>query len=102
MWPLKANRVHLWDMPEFVRLKRDIPTAEATLAQCNFGSPFQKCTLMLAPLSAARALAQYLSAPICTCSAHAEHAIGARAALSAAYPPRMCHAIADFFEAATS
>ena len=85
-------------MPEFMRLKRNIPTAETTLAQCNYGSPFQKYTLMLAPRFAARALAQHLSAPTCSCTTHAERAIGARAAMSAAYPPRMCGAIADFID----
>ena len=77
-------------------------TAEAYLAQCNYGSPFQKYTLILASGSAARALVRHLSAPICSCAGHAEHAIGARAALSAAYPPRLCLAIAEFIEDATS
>ena len=58
-------------------------------------------TLILAPAHAARHLADHLSNYTCACEGHAEQAIGARSAEAAAYPPKLCQAMADFIEAAT-
>jgi hypothetical protein len=99
-WPLKADRVSLWDMPEFVALQNAIPTALTTLVQCAYGSPFQKYTSMMAPRADADHLEAFLSAPYCGCSAHAGHAVGHRSAEAAEYPLRLCAAMADYVEAA--
>ena len=101
-WPEKADRVSLFDMPAFPALTTDVETCSTTFAQCRFGSPFQKYTTLLAPLRARASLLATLAPPPCTCAAHAEHAIGVRAAAAAAYPPAMCDALADFIELATS
>ena len=100
-WAAKADRVSLWDMPEFTELCRDVPTASTTLPQCSFGSPFQKYTTFLGSAATANALTAYLSPPPCTCRSHADLAVGPRAAASAAYPPRLCKAIADVIEMTT-
>ena len=97
-WRAKAHHATLFDQPCIRALVAAWPTAHVNFAQCEFGSPFQKLTTVLASGGAAASLV--LLRRQCTHTSHASTALGDDSARAAVYPPALNSAFADVIERA--
>ena len=95
-WQAKAHHATLFDQPCMRALVAAWPTAHVNFAQCEFGSPFQKQTTVLASGDAAASLV-LLRRP-CTHASHEATALGEDSARAAVYPPALNWAFADVIE----
>ena len=97
-WREKAHHATLFDQPCIRALVAAWPTAHVNFAQCEFGSPFQKLTTVLASGGAAASLV--LLRRQCTHTSHTSTALGDDSARAAVYPPALNSAFADVIERA--
>ena len=97
-WRAKAQHATLFDQPCMRALVAAWPTAHVNFAQCEFGSPFQKLTTVLASGGAAASLV--LLRRQCTHTSHTSTALGDDSARAAVYPPALNSAFADVIERA--
>ena len=97
-WRAKAHHATLFDQPCIRALVAAWPTAHVNFAQCEFGSPFQKLTTVLASGGAAASLV--LLRRQCTHTSHTSTALGDDSARAAVYPPALNSAFADVIERA--
>ena len=97
-WRAKAHHATLFDQPCMRALVAAWPTAHVNFAQCEFGSPFQKLTTVLASGGAAASLV--LLRRQCTHTSHTSTALGDDSARAAVYPPALNSAFADVIERA--
>ena len=100
-WDAMAHRCLMWHMPSMVALADEHGAKEVTFAQCQFDSPYQKYTTLLACEAAVPLARRALAHAVCTCKSHAKVAKGrdefgdSLSAPAAEYPARLCDAFAQ-------
>ena len=100
-WDAMAHRCLMWQMPSMVALADGHGAKEVTFAQCQFDSPYQKYTTLLACEAAVPLARRALAHAVCTCKSHAKVAKGrdefgdSLSAPAAEYPARLCEAFAQ-------
>ena len=105
-WPEFANRASAWELPVISELRESTGAAMSLLAQCQYGSEFQKFTSFMGSAECALAMQTELSSTCICVGAHAKIARGydefgeSRSAASAAYPSALAAAIARVAAAA--
>ena len=104
-WDKYIDRGFLWDMPSVAKLRKSANAEAVTLAQCQFGAPWQKYSSLLVCQAGVIAARRIFGNARCSCSHHDVVLRGVdpesdvlRTAQAAAYPPQLCAALSEWIE----